>query len=63
MKMRLTEAVAEGTQASRNLGSIGTVKLRHALEQARMQVDFHKVPVKGLVCREARALRTSLLTA
>ena len=57
-----TEALGQRNQAFRNLFPVGRAQLPRPLSQAGMDIDPHSLPVKGRVCLEARAFRTSAFT-
>ena len=62
-QINLSEAVDQRTQRFSNLIPVGGAQFHHALAKAEVEVDPHNLPVKGFDWPEARALRTSVLTA
>ena len=62
MKMGMAEAIAQGLERGGDMLPFGIAQFGHALTKARVEVNPHNLPVKVLLCPEARALRTSALT-
>ena len=58
-----TEAVTQRAQGFRDLFPIGIAQFFHPFSKAGMEIDPHSLPVKVFVWPDARALRTSVLTA
>ena len=63
MQVGESKPVSKRTKRLRNLISVGNAQFPNALPKARVNVDSHNLPVKGLVRPEILAALTSALTA
>ena len=62
MEVRTAKPIGERAEAIRNLPPIVRGEFLHTLLEARVEIDLHRVPVKGFVRREACDFLTSAFT-